>query len=84
MFNTSLLQSYKRILHGESSEWDGDPNWCHIVVLVPKEWEHDAAVAAANRGFKVIVLPDEALVNANSWGVADLRHPASTLWHTPL
>ena len=84
MFSITLLNAYKKQLHGESAEWEGDPNWFNIVVLTPTKYQHDVAVAAANRGFKLIVIPDGVLMYGDSWGVMDIRHPASTIWHTPL
>ena len=83
MFTVTLLQGYKRLLHGDDG-WDGDPNWVHIVVLTPQQYHHDVAMAAANRGFHVIVIPDEALMFKDSWGVGDIRHPASVIWHVPM
>ena len=83
MFSITLLQGYKKLLNGDDG-WDGDPNWQHIVVLTQPKYHHDVAVAAANLGFHVIVIPDEVLMHGDSWGVGDMRHPGSVIWHMPL
>ena len=84
MFNIVLLNDYKKQHHGDDGGWEGDPLWAHIVVLTPTKYQHDVAKAAANRGFRVILIPDGVLMFGDSWGIMDLRHPASTIWHTPV
>jgi len=37
---------------------------------------------AANVGYKVLLIPTSVLASpSGSWGVADIRHPGSTIWH---
>jgi len=81
MFSISALSKIKEKLHGGAGLGEADPDWAHIVVLCTPADFREVEQFAANVGYKVLLIPTSVIASPGSWGVADIRHPGSTIWH---